>query len=415
MRILLLSNLYPPFVEGGAEILAGDIAGGLERLGHEVYVLTSSTGLPAPQQDGQIWRTLRLIAPAHFDRQRPIWRQLDQPLHFYRRYNYPDNAGELRRAVEVIQPDVLYIWEITGIGVNSLLKTLPDLQVPIVFHLGSYWYLFARLPETAQSRLRTRQLKQWLIGKLPQLTWTSLIAVSETVKEEYTQAGFDPARIEVIYNGIDPRFQVPPRAQRSSGADTGLRLLFVGRLCVEKGVMTILQAIDLLVHSPGIAGTLPPLHLNIFGNGTEGYVNELKTFLHGKHLAEMVTFHGKVPQDELIDWYDRSDIMLVPSLWKEPFGLVIAEAMARGLPVISSNVGGPSEIIMHDVDGLLTEPGDAQALMHALKQLIENPEKRLQIGRAARQVARERFTIEENIKRVEQHLLRALSPKCLPV
>ena len=70
MRILLLSNLYPPYVEGGAEILAGDIASSLERLGHEVFVLTSSYGLVQPHRDGNIYRTLQLIPPAHFDRRR---------------------------------------------------------------------------------------------------------------------------------------------------------------------------------------------------------------------------------------------------------------------------------------------------------------------------------------------------------
>jgi glycosyltransferase involved in cell wall biosynthesis len=412
VRILLLSNLYPPYVEGGAEILAGDIASSLERLGHEVFVLTSSYGLVQPHRDGNIYRTLQLIPPAHFDRRRPLWQQVDQPLNFYRRYNYPSNARELRRVVAEVQPDILYIWEISGIGVNSLLKALPDLHtvhIPIVFHLGSYWLLYARSPETEQSRLRTRRLKQLLIGNVPALTWTSLIAVSTTVKGEYAKAGFDPARIEVIYNGIDPRFLAPPRPTRSSGDDV-VRLLFVGRLRIEKGIMTILKALDLLLHQQQQNEVKPPsIHLNIFGNGDEVYVNELKTFLRDKHLMEKVTFHGRVPQDELIDWYDRSHVMLVPSLWKEPFGLVIAEAMARGLPVIASNVGGPAEILTHDVNGILTEPGDENALMLALKQLIANPEKRAQFGRVAQQAVRERFTIEENVKKVEQHLLSAIN------
>ena len=72
MRILLLSNLYPPHVEGGAEILARDIAGGLEKLGHEVLVLTSWYGLPKAQQDSQVWRTLRTVMSAHFDQRRSI-------------------------------------------------------------------------------------------------------------------------------------------------------------------------------------------------------------------------------------------------------------------------------------------------------------------------------------------------------
>jgi len=447
VRILLLSNLYPPFVEGGAEILAGDIAAGLERLGHEVIVLTSSYGLSKPQHDGKLWRSLQPAPPVYFDRQRSFWSQLNQPFNYYRRYHNAANARTLRQVVAATTPDILYIWEITGIGVNSLLKVLPDLNIPIVFHLGSYWLLYARSPQTEQSRLRLRWLKQRLIGTVPELTWTSLIAVSATVKQEYVRSGFDPKRIEVIYNGIDPRFLTLPRS--ASNEEEAFQLLFVGRIRVEKGILVLLKALDLLMHemnSPDLlsaklsdghnAGTSsmhemngsvmlspvlseangaakhldsPPLHLHIFGDGDETYISELKTFLHEKGLTERVTFHGKVPQDELIQHYDRCDLLLVPSLWQEPFGLVVAEAMARGLPVIASNVGGPAEILTHEINGLLVEAGNEQALALAISQLIKDPEKRKRFGQAARATVQQRFVIEENASRVEQHLQRAIN------
>ncbi len=439
MRILLLSNLYPPFVEGGAEILAGDIAAGLERLGHDVRVLTSSYGLSKPEHDGKIWRSLQPAPPVYFDRQRSFWSQLNLPFNYYRRYHNAANARTLRQVVAATTPDILYIWEITGIGVNSLLKVLPDLNIPIVFHLGSYWLLYARSPQTEQSRLRLRWLKQRLIGTVPELTWTSLIAVSATVKQEYVRSGFDPKRIEVIYNGIDPRFLTLPRSTRNQ--EKTFQLLFVGRIRVEKGILVLLKALDLLMHEMNGAAMLsakqsdghnagtssmlemkgsvmlsaakyldsPPLHLHIFGDGDETYISELKTFLHEKGLTEIVTFHGKVPQDELIHHYDRCDLMLVPSLWQEPFGLVVAEAMSRGLPVIASNVGGPAEILTHEINGLLVEAGNEQVLALAISQLIKDPEKRKRFGQTARATVQQRFVIEENASRVEQHLQRAIN------
>jgi glycogen synthase len=439
VRILLLSNLYPPFVEGGAEILAGDIAAGLERLGHDVRVLTSSYGLSKPEHDGKIWRSLQPAPTVYFDRQRSFWSQLNLPFNYYRRYHNAANARTLRQVVAATTPDILYIWEITGIGVNSLLKVLPDLNIPIVFHLGSYWLLYARSPETEQSRLRLRWLKQRLIGTVPELTWTSLIAVSATVKQEYVRSGFDPKRIEVIYNGIDPRFLTLPRSTRNE--EKTFQLLFVGRIRVEKGILVLLKALDLLMHEMNGAAMLsakqsdghnagtssmlemngsvmlsaakhldsPPLHLHIFGDGDETYISELKTFLHEKGLTEIVTFHGKVPQDELIQHYDRCDLLLVPSLWQEPFGLVVAEAMARGLPVIASNIGGPAEILTHEINGLLVEAGNERALALAISQLIKDPEKRKRFGQAARATVQQRFVIEENASRVEQHLQRAIN------
>ena len=408
MRVLLLSNLYPPYVEGGAEILAGEIGAGLARLGHEVMVLTSSHGILTSQRDGQPWRSLHIAPTAYFNQRLPWWRQLKQLLNYYRRYHNPANARELQQAVAAIQPDVLYIWEITGIGVSSIMKTLPDLNVPIVFHLGSYWLLYARSPDTEQSRLHTRWLKQRLIGTVSEFTWTSLIAVSATVKQKYVQAGFDEKRIEVIYNGIDSRFLALPKAASDITRKT-YQLLFVGRVRAEKGILILLKALDLLMHEEGwIRNKEKSLSLHIFGDGDKVYMSDLQSFLRERQLTSVVTFHGIVPQDELIEQYDRADILLVPSLWQEPFGLVVLEAMARGLPVIASKIGGLVEIVTHEVNGLLVEPGDERELALAMRELLNNAEKRTRLGQAGRATVQERFTIEKNAQRVEQHLLGAI-------
>ncbi len=404
MRILLLSNLYPPHVLGGAEILAGNVAAELERLGHEVLVLTSWYGLPDAQQDQRVWRTLSSVSSAHFDQRGSVLGQLHKLQQYYQDYHAPTNAKELRRIVEQTKPDVLYIWELNGIGINSLLSVLPDLALPTVFHLNSYWWQYARSPETEHSHLRLRWLKRALIGNVPSLTSTSLIAISETVKQKYVAVGCDATRIEVIYNGIDTRFLTRPIARKAEEATSKTRLLFVGRLREEKGVLVILKALALLLKQQ----RGHELHLDIFGEGDQVYVQTLQAFIQDQHLSSAVTFHGKVPQDELLGHYDTSDIMLIPSLWQEPFGLVVAEAMARGLPVIASDVGGPAEIITHEVNGLLVAPGDEQAMTHAIIRLLDDMELRQRLTKTARTAVEERFTIQGNAQRVEEHLLRAI-------
>jgi glycogen synthase len=404
MHILLLSNLYPPHILGGAEILARDYAVKLAELGHDVTVLTSTYGVANAQQDGHIWRTLHFTPPAHFDRKQALWQQFHLLTDYYHFYHYPANVKEIQRVIDELQPDVLYIWEITGIGLNTLLQALHKVKLPIVFHLGSYWLHYALSPQTEQTRMRTRWLKKLLIGAVPPLAYTSLIAVSKAVKQEYIEAGCDPARIEVIYNGIGAHFLNTPRTEHGSANSKEKQLIYVGRLCVEKGVMVILKALDRLVHEQ----SEQHFHLNIFGDGDDAYTKELQCFIQEKQLSPSVTFYGKVPQDELIRHYDRSDIMLVPSIWKEPFGLVVAEAMARGLPVIASHVGGPAEIITPDVDGLLVVPGDVQTLVSAILQLSKDPATCQRLGQRARSTVYKCFRIEENTKRVAQHLLYAL-------
>ncbi len=411
MRILLLSNLYPPHVLGGAEIVARDYAVQLATLGHEVTVLTSFYGLSKPEQDGHILRTLHYTPAAHVDRGRPLWQQLGLLSDYYRYFHHPASVRELRRVIAETRPDVLYIWEITGLGMNSLLHALHDIHIPVVFHLESYWLQYALTAETGQTRLRTKQLKKLLIGNVPALHYTSIIAASEAVKQEYTAAGCDPNRIEVIYNGIDARFLDTPRSSSETDGSDEIRLIYVGRLCDEKGVHIILKALDMLVNEQGRRN----FHLDIFGEGDEAYVKELHAFLNEKRLSERVTFHGKVPQEQLIRAYDRATIMLIPSIWKEPFGLVVAEGMARGLPVITSNLGGPAEIVTHGVDGLLTEPGDVQAVAAAIAQLADDSALRVRLTHAARATVQERFMIEKNARRVEAHLQRAIQPETKPV
>ncbi|MDQ6662393.1 MAG: glycosyltransferase family 4 protein [Chloroflexota bacterium] len=407
MRILLLSNLYPPHALGGAEIVAADVAAGLERLGHEVHVLTSSYGLAKPEEDQHIWRTLHVAPPVHFDRKQPAWQQLGQLLNYYRRYHNSANAKELLRAITITKPDVLFINEITGIGVISLLSALHSVKIPIVFYLQSYLLIYARSPETKESHLRARWLKKLLIGSLPSLTYTSLIAVSNAVKQEYIKAGYSHESIEVIYNGVDSRFLKPlpiQKSKASAGGNPCTELLYVGRLNTEKGIVVILEALDLLVNSQG----RKDLHLHIFGDGDKSYIAELQHFITEKQLTEIITFHGRVSQEELLGYYDRSDIMLVPSLWQEPFALVTAEGMARGLPIIASNVGGTGERITDNVNGLLVEPGDEQELALAIIQLVDHPDELHRLAQAARTTVEEHFTIEECAKRMEQHLLQAI-------
>jgi glycosyltransferase involved in cell wall biosynthesis len=407
VRILMLSNLYPPDVEGGAEILAGEIADGLIRQGHDVTILTSVAHHSTLEPQPHIQRRLRLTGAVRVDRQRPLWRQLDLPYRYYRRWRQPANARTLRRVVAETRPDALYVWEITGLGMTSLLNELPTLRLPVVFHLGSYSMLYARSPETDQSRLRARWLKRLLIGTAPADAWTSLIAVSATVKAAYAQVGFDPARIEVIHNGIAPRFFESP-STRPNNQTGPLRLLSVGRLCPEKGILTALKALALLAGSMTTDSRVA-CQLDVVGDGDPAYQRELLAYVRDQRLAEYVTFHGRVSQDRLIEFYDQSDLLLNTALWAEPFGLTTVEAMARGLPVIGSRVGGTAEIITPGVNGVLTPPGDEGALAAAIQRLAADPTLRARLASAARRTAEERFTIEENVRRVARHLERAVA------
>jgi len=402
MRILLLSNRFPPDVVGGAEILAGDIAHALRDRGHDVYVLTSPYDRRGSGREPWIARQLREVVDGPQTRDGSPRGGAGRLFAFYRQTHSHYSARTVLRVISRFAPDVVYVWNLSGVGLVSILRVLRQVRRPIVFHLHSYWWQYINSPETRFSTVRMAWLKKLVIGPVPPLKFTTLIATSEAVKREYAQAGCPQDRIEVIDNAIDSRFlgdEVVP-------SQTGRRpvLMYAGRLSVEKGVMFAVQALDLLVNRDG-----RDVRLEIYGQGDPQYVATLRAFVHSQRLTGVVAFHGLVDQDRLICAYDQADLVIVPSLWEEPFGLVAVEAMARSVAVIASDVGGLRGVLRDGVDGRLVKPGDPQALAAAIAESLDCPDERRRLGSAAHQTVRERFTLDICSRRIEEHLQRALA------
>ena len=111
----------------------------------------------------------------------------------------------------------------------------------------------------------------------------------------------------------------------------------------------------------------------------------------------MVNFTGRVTRDELVEYYSRAEIAVVPSLY-EGFGFPAAEAMSCGIPVIASSGGALPEVVGEA--GMLVPPGDADALASAIKQLLHNKQLQLQMGEAGRKRVESEFSWEQAAKRI---------------
>jgi glycosyltransferase involved in cell wall biosynthesis len=391
MKILMVSSRFPPNITGGAEIVAGDVAGALAERGHEVRVLTSRD--PQDHNGHQPWvrRTLREVGTGNGGAAR-------QAVAFYRQVHSRDSARQLGDTVATVAPDVVYVWDLSGLGMVSVLRALNRVTVPVVFHLQNYWWHYLNSPETPFSTVRTRWLKRLLIGPVPTVRCTTLIAPSGAVKRAYVRAGCDAELIEVIDNAIDGRFFVAPKTPARPRGQ--LNLMFAGRLCPEKGVDVALRAIEVLRNE-----TSCDLMFHVYGRGDAKHEAQIRA--QAATLDGRVTFHGHVDQDALLLAYDSADIVIIPSTWEEPFGLIAAEAMARSVAVIASATGGLGGVIRDGVDGVLVPAGDAHALADALARLARAPDERRKLGEAATLTARNRFTLEACADRVERHLYRA--------
>jgi glycosyltransferase involved in cell wall biosynthesis len=203
---------------------------------------------------------------------------------------------------------------------------------------------------------------------------------------------------------------IPDQHHHQTSHREGTEILFVGRLSPEKGVHVLIEAFN-RVHAeyPGTRLTLvgpaaaAPWSF-IDPKREDPLFNELRGFYHGQdysaHLrsllspdaAKRVRFVSAVPHPDLDGFYDDSDILVLPSIWNEPFGLPVVEAMARCVPVVTTTRGAFPEIVEHGTSGLMVEPGDSDALATALGALIADEGMRMRMGAAAGERAAAKFS-----------------------
>jgi D-inositol-3-phosphate glycosyltransferase len=203
--------------------------------------------------------------------------------------------------------------------------------------------------------------------------------------------GADPERIRVIPCGVDLDL-FRPAEPRGARARLGLQaervLLFVGRLTPIKGLETLLRALA-VAKADGLGGT--DVRLVVVGGDKEeawdGERARLRRMATELGVGAWVEFRGPQPQDVLPDYYAAADLCLMPSLY-ESFGMVALEAMACGVPVIGSRVGGLAVTVRDGATGLLVPEGDAGALAAGITGLLGDDARRRRLGGEAAEWAR---------------------------
>jgi D-inositol-3-phosphate glycosyltransferase len=177
-------------------------------------------------------------------------------------------------------------------------------------------------------------------------------------------------------------------ARRRLGLDAARVLLFVGRLTPIKGLETLLRALATAKRN-GLGRT--DVRLVVVGGDKDERWDadraRLRRLAAQVGVGPWVEFRGPQPQDVLPDYYAAADVCLMPSLY-ESFGMVALEAMACGIPVIGSRVGGLAVTVQDGTTGLLVPEGDVEALAASIARLLEDDGRRRQLGVQAAQWAR---------------------------
>jgi glycosyltransferase involved in cell wall biosynthesis len=170
-------------------------------------------------------------------------------------------------------------------------------------------------------------------------------------------------------------------------------LLYIGRLSPEKGV-------DFLIKSfSKISNKFNNIKLIIIGEGSEK--KSLESLTKRLNLSEKINFLGKVNHSKIINFYKNSTLIIVPSIWPEPFGLIGPEAMSVGRPLIATNLGGIPEWLMDKKTGYLVKPKDINSLAGKIIKLLSNKEIINKMGIEGRKKAINSFSIKIYVKKIE--------------
>ena len=409
MRILLISNYYPPFERGGYEQLCHDVVLRLQERGHIVEVLASEYGKEAtlPKEPG-INRLLRLSP--QFNTRSSL------ALQFFLRRTH-DEAFDLhclRDTVADFGPEVIFIWNLEVLPRTLALQAEAMPGVAVVYWLAGYspaepdeyweyWTNPSRNPvrRLLKSIFRRKALSQLRAeGKPVQPEMRHTAVVSNFMRQKGLQEGTLPPTAEVIYNGVEiEEFFQPVEACKGP-----LKLLQAGRLSQNKGAHVSIKALSKIVNEYGTR----QVHLTLAGSGLPDEKSRLIALMKRLELESYVTFLGWVPREQMAQKMQDHHVLLLPTIHQEAFARVVLEAMAAGLAVIAADTGGTSELVQHNHTGLLCQAEDEIMLARQIQRLVEYPQLRLDLARQGQQRVLKNYSLDHMVDNLERFLRKAI-------
>ena len=349
MKILCISNYYPPYFEGGYELSVQESMDYLSSRGHEIHVLCGHKGFPKVNTKDldfstpEVHRYLQYIDYLHAS----VFNKHLTEIHNYR---------TCIRACKIINPDIVYFGNQKAISLAPVLA-VQKLSIPRVFDMGDDWMKQYYGPGAKKA------LYRWIKRTLPcfvggAVHLCTVISVSHWLAEE----------LKALYDADD--VHIVPRAVRLTASPLRpftppLRFLFAGRIEPQKGLHILIEAAGIVKES------YPDFCVDVYGDGDPEYYENCRRMISDHLLTDV--FHFKGFKASLKDFLPSYNVMIMPTMTKEAFGRVVIEAMAAGLIVIATNAFGPAEIIDNGIDSMLFERGNPQSLAQCIIDLLNSP------------------------------------------
>jgi len=408
MRILVISNLYPPHFIGGYELGCKDVVDRLKSRGHEIRVLTSTYGLDRRESDGEVYRYLQLDLGR---------RQTGPPSLTYLLKRERRNQKAFQQICKAFKPEIIYLWNLIHLS-PSIAVLAERSGVPVVYFVSDKHWARLGSPDVdpwlnivsrgfPNPKAAVRAGVTMLRGALDtlglihagELTFPRVHFVSEFLKQEAIRAGRPVAHGEVIRWGVDlTRFTYQPPANRI------MRLVYVGQITEGKGFGTAIEVMRRLVNQPGSAA----LSMTIVGDSiAPDYLAEMKELVRAQGLQQNILFAGPAARERLPDIYREHDILLFPSLLDEALSITTLEALACGLPVVGTATGGNVEVLRHEFNALIFPKGDAITAASHVSRVIVDRELFERLSQNGRHTVEDGFDLEKMVDQIERSLTAA--------
>lgn len=395
MKICLMNNLYKPYARGGAEKVTEMTARGLQKQGHEVFIITARPrkrrSIEAQKDELRVYRIWspnlifygnlsKLAAPL-----RIFW-------HFLDMFNIAA-AWKVRRIIRQEKPDAVFLHNLKGLSYltpkflkkENLVLIPHDVQLAVPSGVVFYPHpnlSLARWGITGGSAIFEKlyvHINQFLFDDIKKVIFPSKWLLDFYIERDF----FKKARKAVLHNPTivepealsdGPEALVGPeapwalRAQRARS--TALRaqhrpqpqinLLFVGQLEKSKGILFLINVLK------DFRFQISDLRFNLIIVGDGSKREDVQKLIDGDERFEYL---GKLDGNNLQKVYQEADYTIVPSLTQENCPTVILESIVHGTPVIASRIGGIPELVRHNESGLLFNAGDAGDLIKLLERL----------------------------------------------
>lgn len=397
MKIAILQDDFPPESFGGAAVVTHNLAMALKARGSDVFVITATEKNDFIEEWGGV----------------KIYRLKSKPHGFFKHYLClydPRVANKVKKILAREKPDVAHCHNLQNALSYYCLRLAREFSKKVfltahdamLFTYGklsteqyakSFDYKISIRDQITQAGKQYNPFRNFIIRRLLKNV-NQIFAVSSALKSALIANGLK--NIEAVHNSVkvedfETSAEETIEFKKRYNLENKKIIFFGGRVSKPKGAEKILETMKI------VAGKTENAVLTIAG-GEKGYLDHLKELSRQFGLEKKILFLGQIPHDEMKIIYGASDVVVVPSLYLDPFPTVNLEAMACKKPVVGTCFGGTPEIVLDGQTGYIVNPFNIKIMTQRIIDLLKNKELAQKMGEEGYQRVKENFSLDKHIQ-----------------